>query len=250
MELLGRVQLVDREYVSNFIFGSNDLVIVIGQDGLVANTLKYLSSQLLIGVNPDPRRWDGVLLPFEVNDLKLVVQDVMKMNRRVKEVTMAKATLNDGQSIYAVNDLFIGQRTHVSSRYNIQLGNQNEYQSSSGIIVSTGLGSTGWMKSILLGASSIVNQMSNSKICEPQKSTQDWNADYLYFSVREPFPSRITKANIVFGKITNQCPMKISSQMPENGVIFSDGVENDFLNFNSGIEATITLAEKIGHLVV
>ena len=250
LEALGRVQIVDREYVSNFIFGSEDIVIVIGQDGLVANTLKYLSNQLLIGVNPDPRRWDGVLLPFEVNDLKSVVQDVMSKNRRVKEVTMAKATLNDGQSIYAVNDLFIGQRTHVSSRYKIQLGNQNEYQSSSGIIVSTGLGSTGWMKSVLLGATNIVNQMSNSRICEPQQDGQNWNADYLYFSVREPFPSRITKANIVFGKVTNQHPMIISSQMPENGVIFSDGVENDFLNFNSGIEATITLAEKIGHLVV
>ncbi|SEW18488.1 diacylglycerol kinase catalytic domain-containing protein [[Clostridium] fimetarium] len=250
LESLGRLQLVDREYVSNFIFGADDIVIVIGQDGLVANTLKYLSNQLLIGVNPDPRRWDGVLLPFEVNDLKLVVQDVMKKNRRIKEVTMAKATLNDGQSIYAVNDLFIGQRTHVSSRYHIQLGNQNEYQSSSGIIVSTGLGSTGWMKSVLLGATSIVNQMSNKLICEPQQNNQNWNADYLYFSVREPFPSRITKANIVFGKVTNQCPMKISSQMPENGVIFSDGVENDFLNFNSGIEVTITMAEKIGHLVV
>jgi len=250
LESLGRVQLVDRDYISNFIFGADDIVIAIGQDGLVANTLKYLSNQVLIGVNPDPRRWDGVLLPFVVNDLKLVVQDVMNKNRRVREVTMAKATLNDGQSIYAVNDLFIGQRTHVSSRYNIQIGNQNEYQSSSGIIVSTGLGSTGWMKSVLLGATSIVNQMSNRQICEPQQNSQNWNADYLYFSVREPFPSRITKANIVFGKVTNQCPMKISSQMPENGVIFSDGVENDFLNFNSGIEATITLAEKIGHLVV
>jgi hypothetical protein len=38
--------------------------------------------------------------------------------------------------------------------------------------------------------------------------------------------------------------------MPENGVIFSDGIESDYLQFNSGIEATITLADKIGHLVV
>jgi hypothetical protein len=38
--------------------------------------------------------------------------------------------------------------------------------------------------------------------------------------------------------------------MPENGVIFSDGIEADFLDFNAGTQATITLADKRGHLVV
>ena len=248
LESLGRVQVVDREYVSNFIFGNDDVVVVVGQDGLVANTLKYLTNQLLIGVNPDPSRWDGVLLPFKVTDLKLVVQDVFKMKRPVKEVSMAKAVLNDGQTIYAVNDLFIGQKTHVSSRYQIQLGNKLEYQSSSGIIVSTGLGSTGWLKSILAGASNIVNVISDRKIkVEPEKKLE-WNINYLYFSVREPFPSRATKADIVFGTVTNGRPLKILSQMPENGVIFSDGIESDYLLFNSGIEATISVAEKMNSL--
>jgi hypothetical protein len=38
--------------------------------------------------------------------------------------------------------------------------------------------------------------------------------------------------------------------MPESGVIFSDGIETDFVEFNSGTLATITLAEKRGYLVV
>jgi len=250
LEPLGRVQVVDREFVPNFIFGDSDIVVVVGQDGLVANTLKYLSNQLLIGVNPDPARWDGVLLPFEVSNLKLVVQDVFKMRRHVKEVSMAKAILNDGQVIYAVNDLFIGQRTHVSSRYHIQLGERHEYQSSSGVIVSTGLGSTGWLKSILAGASSIINEISDKKIKVQQEKNLGWDIDYLYFSVREPFPSKNSKTDVVFGKITQGCPLKILSQMPENGVIFSDGIECDYLQFNAGIEATISLAEKKGHLVI
>lgn len=250
LESLGRVQVVDREYVSNFIFGDHDIVVVVGQDGLVANTLKYLTNQLLIGVNPDPARWDGVLLPFKVADLKLVIQDVFKMRRQVKEVSMAKAVLNDGQIIYAVNDIFVGQRTHVSSRYHIQLGDRHEYQSSSGVIVSTGLGSTGWLKSILAGATNIVNGISDKKIKVQHERKLEWNIDYLYFSVREPFPSKTSRADIVFGKVTKENPLKILSQMPENGVIFSDGIESDYLQFNSGIEATITIAEKRGHLVV
>jgi NAD kinase len=250
LESLGRVQVVDREYVPNFICGDNDIVVVIGQDGLVANTLKYLSNQQLIGVNPDPARWDGILLPFKVADLKLVIQDVFNKRRQIKEVSMAKAALNDGQTIYAVNDLFIGQRTHVSSRYHIQLGERHEFQSSSGIIVSTGLGSTAWLKSILAGAANIVNSISDKKIKVQQERSLQWDIDYLYFSVREPFPSKTSRADIVFGKVTKASPLKILSQMPENGVIFSDGVENDYLQFNSGIEATITIAEKRGHLVV
>ncbi|MBP7176793.1 MAG: sugar kinase [Thermoclostridium sp.] len=250
LEALARVQVVDREFVPNFIFGENDLVVVVGQDGLVANTLKYLSNQLLIGVNPDPARWDGVLLPFTVGDLKLVVQDVFKRRRNVQEVSMAKAALNDGQTIYAVNDLFIGQRTHVSARYGIQWGERCENQSSSGIIVSTGLGSTGWLKSILAGAASIVSGVSDKKRkTQPEKSLP-WNIDYLYFSVREPFPSKNTGAELVFGKVTTGTPLTILSQMPENGVIFSDGIENDYLKFTCGIEATISVAEKKGHLVV
>lgn len=247
---LGRTQLLDREYVPNFIFGNDDVVIVIGQDGLVANTLKYLANQSLIGVNPDPNRWEGVLLPFKVNDLKLLMIDVFNKRRKIKEVTMAKASLNDGQVIYGVNDLFIGQKTHLSARYQLRHGKSCEQQSSSGIIISTGLGSSGWLKSILSGAHNIVNRVSGNNTNSKMTENVDWSYENLFYSVREPFPSRNSQNNLVFGHISRQEPLKILSSMPENGVIFSDGVESDFLEFNSGIEATITVAEKKGHLVI
>jgi Predicted sugar kinase len=248
----GRVQVVNRPFLPNFIFGPGDLVVVVGQDGLVANTMKYLDAQLLIGVNPDPGRWDGVLLPFMTDDLKRVVPEIIGNHRPVKEVTMAKAQLNDGQVLYAVNDLFIGQRTHVSARYLLELGPQKEQQSSSGIIISTGLGSTAWLRSVLVGAVSIVKSISGQKSSgfQPPAIQLSWDADYLFYSVREPFPSKISKADLVFGKVTPKMPLKIRSLMPDNGVIFSDGIENDFLSFNSGVEATITVAEKKGRLVI
>lgn len=249
LETLGRVQIVDRDFVPNFLFGTQDIVVAVGQDGLVANTLKYLTTQQLIGVNPDPARWDGILLPFEVSDLKWIMPEVLRGKRTVKEVTMAKAALNDGQVLYAVNDLFIGQKTHVSSRYRIQVGNRFENQSSSGIIVSTGLGSTGWLKSILTGATNITNQYYQKKAAADEIENSAWNIDHLYYSVREPFPSKTSGANLVFGKVSDAKPLKIQSHMPENGVIFSDGIENDFLEFNAGVEATISVAEKRGHLV-
>lgn len=245
---IARVQQIDREYVPSFIFGEDDIVIVIGQDGLVANTLKYLNGQALIAVNPDPARYDGVLLPFRESDLNSIVRDVLANHRQKKEITMAVAELNDGQSLLAVNDFFIGRQTHVSARYNIKIGGREENQSSSGIIISTGLGSTGWLKSVIAGARGIAKTITGHEIYGAV-STPKWDSDYLYYSVREPFPSNTTGTSLVFGKIKDS-PLQITSQMPENGVIFSDGIEQDFLQFNSGIDAKISVASKKGYLIV
>ncbi|MDO9628743.1 MAG: hypothetical protein Q7I99_02480 [Acholeplasmataceae bacterium] len=248
---LGIVLLLDREHLSTYLFGDSDLVVVLGQDGLVANTLKYLDMQKVIAVNPDPKRWEGVLLPFEVSQLKGIIEDTINNKRQIKEITMAKATLNDGQYMYGVNDLFIGQKSHVSSRYHLKIDGKEESQSSSGIIVSTGLGSTGWLKSIIAGAAGIISKYKNIEIKDSDKSAKmAWDSDYLYFSVREPYSSKTTGDSLVFGKINKQNNVTIESRMPFNGCIFSDGIEDDYLEFNAGAEVTITVAEKKGKLIV
>ncbi len=249
LETYARLQIVDREQISNYLFGAEDLVIAVGRDGLVANVLKYLTTQRLIGVNPDPQRWDGVLLPFSAADLPKIVPETFGGKRRVKSITLALAELNDGQTLCGVNDLFIGQKTHVSARYEICHNGKKEAQSSSGIIFSTGLGSTGWLKSIIAGAAGIDRYCGINTIPVLPRHL-DWDSDCLYFTVREPFPSRSTGADIVFGRIEKNQPMIVKSFMPENGVIFSDGIESDFLQFNSGSVASVGIADKKGNLIV
>lgn len=247
---MGRVQLLERSYVPNFIFGKNDIVVVIGQDGLVANTLKYLDHQPVIGVNPDPSRCDGILLPFQIGDVSVVIQDILRAKWKVKEITFAKLETNDGQLMYGVNDLYVGPKSHTSARYTIEINNKKEQQSSSGIIISTGLGSTGWLSSILAGAKGIINKNHGKlKTTEIYKGF-DWSADYLCYSVREPFPSKTTSVGLVFGKITKNSQLLVTSMMAQNGVIFSDGIEADFLEFNAGTKATISVADKKGYLVI
>src|SRR2546426_4163786 len=70
---IGRVQTVDRGFLPNFVFAPEDTIVTLGQDGLVANTLKYLNGQPVVGVNPDPERWDGRLLPFRRRGRTLVL---------------------------------------------------------------------------------------------------------------------------------------------------------------------------------
>lgn len=247
LESYGRLQTVDRAYMPNYLFGTNDLVIALGRDGLVANVLKYLSTQKLVGVNPDPRRWDGVLVPFAAAELPRIVPELYAGKRPVRDVTLAQASLNDGQRLLGVNDLFIGRRTHASARYEISIQGASEAQSSSGIIVSTGLGSTGWLKSVIAGASGIDRACGVRGV--PEIRRFDWHAEYLYFTVREPFPSASTGAELVFGKIAGSERLRVVSFMPEDGVIFSDGMEQDFLQFNSGAIAEIGIAEQKGQLV-
>ncbi|MDR3438769.1 hypothetical protein [Telmatospirillum sp.] len=245
----GRVQRVDRQYLANFIFGPDDLVVVLGQDGLVANTLKYLDGQQVIGVNPDADRWDGILLPFAVTDLAAIVPEALVGRRPIKTVTMAKATLNTGVTLHAVNDLFIGPQSHASARYALSVAGRRERQSSSGIIVSTGLGSTGWLKSIYAGWAATTAALTQGEGRPALDGSFPWDADHLHFFVREPFPSRITAASLVVGQIAHDDAMTVVSEMPEHGVIFSDGIEADFLEFNSGTKATIGIAERQGQLV-
>jgi NAD kinase len=243
-----RVQLLDRGFLPSYLFAPDDVVIALGQDGVVANTLKYLDGQPLVGVNPDPRRYDGVLLPFEAADVAKILPQVLENRRSIKNVTMAKAALSDGQCLYAVNDLFIGPKSHTSARYQLKVGRRCEVQSSSGIIVSTGLGSTAWMKSIVAG-SLAVSQGLGGVLPGHLPGPMPWDAPYLRFAVREPFPSVATRASLVFGTTDPKIPMKVLSLMPENGVIFSDGIESDFLTFNSGIEATVSVSERVGRLI-
>lgn len=270
LDQIGRVQTLDRSFLPNFVFAPEDTVVTLGQDGLVANRLKYLNGQPVVGVNPDPERWDGRLLPFRVGDLPKIMPEVVLRKRPTKSVTMAKAALNNGQTMYGVNDLFIGPRTHSSARYLIRSGMASETQSSSGVIVSTGFGSTGWLKSLLTGAATITqaagsilarqaaedlfagaNQDTSgrAKVRLNVKAEFAWDANYLFYTVREPFPTKTTGASLVFGRVTPETPLILESRMAENGVNFSDGIEKDFLEFNSGTQAVIGIAERKGLLV-
>lgn len=247
-----RSHVIERGFLPNFLFGEHDLVIALGRDGLVVNTAKYLNGQPLLGLNPDPKRIDGILVPFSVREAPGLLPRVLAGKLKTKRVTMAKASLNNGQALYAVNDLFIGQRTHLSARYHLEHKGKGEDQSSSGIIISTGAGSTGWFRSILTGASGVVSGFTGHKVKDDPRDRYrfPWDANYLCYSVREPFISKASAANLIFGRIEGRDELIISSQMGQGGVIFSDGIESDFLEFNGGSIAQISVAEKKVNLVV
>ncbi|HMO34807.1 MAG TPA: hypothetical protein PKA06_02070 [Gemmatales bacterium] len=245
-----RFQVIERSFLPNFLFGPHDLVITLGQDGLVVNTAKYLNDQPIAAFNPDPARIDGILIPFNLVRVHQILEQILADALPKRSITMARAQLDDGQKLDAVNDLFIGIQGHASARYLLCYQNISEEQSSSGIIVSTGAGSTGWYSSVLIGAHGVVESTTKKKK-ESHKIASGFPMESreLRFSVREPFVSRISQAAIVHGTLKEQQTLEIISRMPQRGIIFSDGMEADFIRFDSGMQATIRIAPRTVQLL-
>ncbi len=241
-----RVLVIDRDYIPTMIFGKDDIVIAVGQDGLVANVMKYLDGQPLLGVNPDTKRWEGDLLFFEPGDMERVLPNVIEKNYSVKKISMGKAETKDGQVLYAVNDLFVGINNHTSARYHICYNNRVENQSSSGVIISTGLGMTGWHKSVMAEFRGMAKAFN---LPEVQDKKFEWDNSELVFQVREPYPSRFTQAELVYGKVQTKDTLTFTSLMSEDGIVFSDGIQEDAIKFDAGMEIKISVAERVGRLV-
>jgi len=239
-------KLVERTFMPSYIFSEKNIIVVIGQDGLVANTAKYSKGIPIIAINPDKQRYDGVLLPFDTSDFVVGVEKVIRNDYQSKTMRFAEAKLNDGQRLLAFNDLFIGASTHISARYKIYYNKSIEEQSSSGLIISTAAGSTGWLSSVFNMAYGVTAMF--EKNLKPKRPTVKDNE--LVFAVREPFQSITTQIGITAGLIRNQNTLKIESLMPTSGVIFSDGIETDYLKFNSGSIASIGIAKETARIVI
>ncbi|MBN1178699.1 MAG: hypothetical protein JXD18_05780 [Anaerolineae bacterium] len=234
-----RVRL-DRSDLDRFLFAPDDVVVVVGQDGLVPNAAKYLHGQLTIGVNPDADRYDGILCPHAPAAFGAAlawVQQGEGKGYRVERRAMALAEREDGQRLLALNEVFVGHRSHQSARYRIRAGEQEERQSSSGIICATGTGGTGW-------ARSLVEQWRREiALPGPEHPRLAW-------FVREPFPSVYTGTRLDFGFVEAGDALVVRSEMGEGGVIFADGIESDHMPFLDGHTLHVRVAQETLNLVI
>jgi hypothetical protein len=228
---------LDRADLARFVFEPDDLVLAVGQDGLVANAAKYLRGQPVLGVNPDPEGIDGVLVRHRPDRVAALLRAAAAGRAEVEARTMAEARLDDGQRLLALNELFAGHRSHQSARYRLAVGGREERQSSSGVIVSTGTGATGWARSI--------NQERRSPLALPGPTEPA-----LAFFVREPFPSAATGTALDGARLGEGERLTLTSEMNEGGVLFGDGIESDRLDLGWGTRAEIGPAAERLRLVV
>lgn len=226
---------VERAELSRFAFEPEDVVLVVGQDGLVANVAKYLDAQPVIGVDPAPGRNAGVLVPHAPAATAALLARVRQGIAAVHERTMVEARSDDGQSLVALNEIMIGQPGHQSARYLLEVGGIVERQSSSGIIVGTGTGASGWCRSI-------------ARIQAPQLLLPEPTEQVLAWFVREPWPSPTTGVDLIAGRLDgDRLALRVES---DTLVAFGDGIESDRLSLRWGQRVTVGISPRTLRTVV
>lgn len=223
---------LERDDLSRFLFGPEDIVIAVGQDGLVANVAKYLDGQPVIGVDPEPERNAGVLVRHKPS----AVRELLRSSSGGELRTMVQASLDDGQELLGLNEVYVGHATHQSSRYVLGTpSGQRERQSSSGIVVSTGTGATGWCSSIAR------ERAFDAPLPTPATASLCW-------FVREAWASPATGVALTAGFLGSDTRLELTSES-ERLVVFADGVESDRLELSWGQRVTVGVATRQLRLV-
>jgi hypothetical protein len=224
---------VDRGDLPRFLFAPEDIVVAVGQDGLVANVAKYLDGQPVIGVNPEPARNPGVLVRHE----PAAVRSLLRAGGLpVVERTMVAARLDDGQELVGLNEVYVGHATHQSSRYSLStVDGRRERHSSSGVVVGTGTGATGWLSSLAH------DRRRSPPVPGPDEPSLIW-------FVREAWSSPATGAALTEGRLGAAEPLALVCES-ERLVVFADGLEHDRLEVGWGQQVTVSVAARRLHLV-
>jgi len=228
---------IDRDDLPRFLFGPEDIIVVVGQDGLVANVAKYTDTQPVIGVDPEPGRNPGVLVRHQPAALAGLLAAAVAGNAQCQLRTMVSARLDDGQELTGLNDMYVGHPSHQSSRYLIRVPDgESERHSSSGMVIGTGTGSTGWCSSIQH------DRAGAPPLPEAEAATLVW-------FVREAWASPATGTSLTSGVLDGAGRLEITAQA-EGLVAFSDGLESDRLTLAYGQRLSVGVADRRLRLVV
>lgn len=258
---------VERGDLDRFLFAPDDVVVVVGPDGLVANAAKYLAGQPVIGIDTDPGRNPGVLVRHRAADAGRLLRAATTpgADRHLEERTMVEAVADDTQRLLALNEVYLGQSGHQTARYRLTAPggapdgpppdrreqsrserdrplrdrpeqNRSESQASSGVLVGTGTGATGWCRSAWL------ERGSRLRLPGPADPALSW-------FVREAWPSPVTGTGLVQGLLTSGQRLLLAVES-DRLVAFGDGVESDALQLTWGQEIRIGVAAERLRLLV
>ncbi|MEU5070734.1 hypothetical protein AB0G76_04180 [Streptomyces asoensis] len=233
--LTWRQTRVERADLDRFLFAPEDVVVVVGQDGLVANAAKYLAGQPVVGIDTDPGRNPGVLVRHRHGDARRLLPAALSAATGADELTMVEAVADDTQRLLALNEIYLGAAGHQTARYRLGLdddGGAVEAQASSGVLVGTGTGATGWIRSVWQERGGAAD--AGLRLPGPTE-------DRLVWFVREAWPSPATGTSLVAGELTAGGHLTLTVES-ERLIAFGDGIESDAVELTWGQRVRVSRA--------
>ncbi len=176
-----------------------NIVISIGGDGTALSAGHFLIDKPLLAVNSDPKKSEGALTTININEMNNKLDEIKNNKHQTELLERIEVYINDKLQIpIALNEVFIAnEKAYLVSKYKIKIiksgFTKEEEHKSSGLIFSTGTGSTAWFKSA--GGTPFGAQ-----------------EKYIKMIVREPYSGRLGKFSIINETIDEKKEIEVISE--------------------------------------
>lgn len=219
-------KIVNRDKLKKKQFKNIGLVIAVGGDGTFLRAAQFVDNQLMFGVNAEPKDKEGFLMKSNKNDFERKFKKIMKNKFQIKKLPRLVAYINNKKiETFALNEFYIGSRkSYHAAKYAIHIDGKKERQKSSGILVSTPIGSYAWAKSCC-------------------NKTLPLNSKNYQLVVREPYEGKIFKNyRFKYAILNENQKIRIISEMLD-GILIADSVSKEY-SFKNGSRAMVKLSKK------
>ena len=207
-----------------------NLIISIGGDGTFLSASHFITNQLILGVNLNHNTSEGALTSVKLHKLERKLKNIFNKKYKIKTYQREKVIIHQKQKCikteHALNETYIGNKNpHHPSNYIIKYRKKQEHQRSSGVLITTGTGSTAWYKAMK---------------GKPYKR----NKQELRFKIRELYTGRIYKQKMKKGRIKKQDKIEIISKM-NHGILAIDSIRTYNIKEDDKITISLGLPLKV-----
>lgn len=209
------------------VFENKDLIVSLGGDGTTLRTSHYIKDDTpLLPLRTG--RSIGVLCSGEADKAGSIIERLLEDDFSIEERMRVAAEFR-GRKEYALNEVMVGNKYPRPSYYKLLFKGKEEEQGSSGVVVSSGSGSTGWYGNVW--------ETSNLKSF-PRDSKK------LRYIVREPMRVEEEGLELLHGEIEEGEEFKIESLMDFNGVICFDSALKFMYDFPLGDTVKLSVSDE------
>ena len=210
-----------RNHVTKKHTSNADLIITLGGDGTVLSASHYLINKPILTVNSSPNTSEGVLTKINITQLEQKLKEIQSNNFKTEKLERIEVSINNKSiDLLSLNEVFIAnEKAYRTSKYKIKFKNIEEEHRSSGLIFSTGTGSTAWFKS------------SHGEPFSPQSK-------FIKMIVREPYIGRIKKFSLLNAQIDEDEEFEVTPLVPS--VLAIDSIKEIKLKKNDKVKIKIS----------